>query len=114
MAGILFCPGDPDLREIKRKTHNLNVDYNATYEDEVEKRAQIIREIVGEIGDGGFMQGPIYFHYGKHTRMAKIYLPTSTLRYRTMPLSPLVTTAILVPTPPLSHRFTPCFRTNGI
>lgn len=58
MAGILFCPGDPDLREIKRRTHNLNVDYNATYEDEVEKRAQIIREIVGEIGDGGFMQGP--------------------------------------------------------
>lgn len=71
MAGILFCPGDPDLREIKRKTHNLNVDYNATYEDEVEKRAQIIREIVGEIGDGGFMQGPIYFHYGKHTRIGK-------------------------------------------
>lgn len=71
MAGILFCPGDPDLREIKRRTHNLNVDYNATYEDEVEKRAQIIREIVGEIGDGGFMQGPIYFHYGKHTRIGK-------------------------------------------
>ena len=71
LAGILFCPGDPELREIKRKTHNLNVDYNATYEDETEKRAQIIHEIVGEIGEGGFMQGPIYFHYGKHTRIGK-------------------------------------------
>lgn len=71
MAGILFCPGDPDLREIKRRTHNLNVDYNATYEDETEKRTQIIHEIVGEIGEGGFMQGPIYFHYGKHTKIGR-------------------------------------------
>lgn len=70
-AGILFCPGDCELREIKRKTHNLNLDYNATYEDETEKRAQILREIVGEMGEGGFMQGPIFFHYGKHTKIGK-------------------------------------------
>ena len=40
-AGVLFFPGDPELKEIKRRTHNLNLDYNATYEDEVEKRAAI-------------------------------------------------------------------------
>lgn len=70
-AGILFCPADPELKAIKLKTHNLNVDYNATYEDETEKRAEIIGKIVGEIGEGGFMQGPIYFHYGKHTKIGK-------------------------------------------
>lgn len=70
-AGILFCPGDPELRAIKLKTHNLNNDYNATYEDETEKRAAIIKEIVGEIGEGGFLQGPIHFHYGKHTKIGK-------------------------------------------
>lgn len=70
-AGILFCPADPELKAIKLKTHNLNVDYNATYEDETEKRAEIISKIVGEIGEGGFMQGPIYFHYGKHTKIGK-------------------------------------------
>ena len=47
-AGILFCPGDPELRAIKRKTHNLNVDYNSTHEDETEKRAAILKEIIGE------------------------------------------------------------------
>ncbi len=70
-AGILFCPADPELKAIKLRTHNLNLDYNATYEDETEKRGKIIREIVGEIGEGGFFQGPIFFHYGKHTRIGK-------------------------------------------
>ncbi len=70
-AGILFCPGDPELKAIKLKTHNLNVEYNATHEDEVEKRAEILAEIIGEFGENGFIQGPIYFHYGKHTKIGK-------------------------------------------
>ena len=70
-AGILFCPGDPELRAMKRKTHNLNVDYNKTHEDETEKRAGILSEIIGEFGEGSFIQGPIAFHYGKHTKIGK-------------------------------------------
>ena len=70
-AGILFCPGNPELKAIKRKTHNLNVDYNQTYEDEIEKRTAILSEIIGEMGENGFIQGPVTFHYGKHTRIGK-------------------------------------------
>ena len=70
-AGILFFPGDPELKAIKRRTHNLDVDYNQTYEDETEKRAKILSEILGEFGEGGFIQGPIAFHYGKHTKIGK-------------------------------------------
>ena len=66
-AGTMFAPGDPELRAIKLRTHNLNVDYNCTYEDETEKRAEILRQIVGKMGENCFMQGPIYFHYGTHT-----------------------------------------------
>lgn len=71
MAGILFCPGDPMLRAMKLKTHNLNVDYNGTHEDETETRAAILSEIIGEFGEDGFIQGPIAFHYGKHTKIGK-------------------------------------------
>ncbi len=70
-AGVLFCPGEPELVAIKRKTHNLNVDYNQTHEDEVEKRATILSEIIGEMGEGVRIQGPIAFHYGKHTKIGK-------------------------------------------
>ncbi len=70
-VGILFNPGDPALKTIKLKTHNLNVDYNNTHEDETEKRTAILSEIIGEFGEGGFIQGPIAFHYGKHTKIGK-------------------------------------------
>ncbi|MDE6838501.1 MAG: sugar O-acetyltransferase [Acutalibacter sp.] len=70
-AGVLFCPGDPELVAIKLKTHNLDVDYNQTHEDEMEKRAAILHEIIGEFGENGRIQGPIAFHYGKHTKIGK-------------------------------------------
>ena len=70
-AGILFSPADPELVAIKLRTHNLNVDYNRTYEDETEKRQAILNEILGEAGEGLFIQGPITFHYGKHTKIGK-------------------------------------------
>ena len=70
-AGILFSPADPALKAIKLKTHKLNIDYNNTYEDETQKRTAILAEIIGELGEGSFLQGPITFHYGKHTKIGK-------------------------------------------
>ena len=67
--GILFSPADPALKAIKLRTHKLNQDYNRLYEDETEERNRILREILGEIGEGTFLQGPITFHYGKHTKI---------------------------------------------
>lgn len=68
-AGVLFCPADPALKAIKLRTHNLNVAYNITREDETERRAAILAQILGSFGEGGFIQGPIAFHYGKHTHI---------------------------------------------
>jgi maltose O-acetyltransferase len=70
-AGILFCPADPELKAMKLRTHKLNQDYNRLYEDETEKRTEIIKSILGEIGEGTFFQGPITFHYGVHTTVGK-------------------------------------------
>lgn len=70
-AGILFCPADPKLKAIKLKTHNLNLEYNKTREDESEKRAEILSQMLGAFGEGGFIQGPIAFHYGIHTKIGK-------------------------------------------
>lgn len=68
-SGILFCPSDPELVAIKLRTHNLNVDYNQTHEDETEKRRAILSEMIGEMGENVFLQGPITFHYGTHTKI---------------------------------------------
>lgn len=78
-AGVLFAPGDPELVAIKLKTHNLNVDYNMTHEDEYEKRAAILQEIIGEFGENGRIQGPIAFHYGQHTKIGKNFFANFNL-----------------------------------
>ncbi len=68
-AGVLFCPGDPSLKAIKLRTHKLNQDFNRLYEDDAEQRAGILKQIVGEVGEGAFLHGPVYFHYGRHTKI---------------------------------------------
>lgn len=45
--------------------------YNQTFEDDVETRAALLRQIVGAMGEDGFIQGPVQFHYGTHTTIGK-------------------------------------------
>ena len=37
-AGQLFCPGHPELKALKLRSHNLCALYNRLYEDEEESR----------------------------------------------------------------------------
>lgn len=69
--GILFAPGNSELRAIKLKAHNLSQQYSQTFENEVEKRAEILLQLVGKLGKGSFIQGPIFFHYGCHTEIGE-------------------------------------------
>lgn len=66
-AGVLYLPGDPELKALKLKAHNLNIDFNRLHEDCTEERNAILKELVGSIGEGSFLQGPVTFHYGCHT-----------------------------------------------
>ncbi len=70
-AGRLFDPADPELKEIKRKAHHLSMDFNRLYEEETEQRAAILSELLGALGEGSFLQGPITFHYGIHTKIGR-------------------------------------------
>jgi len=69
LRGILFCPGDPELRAIKLRAHNLSSLYSRTLEGETEERERLLRQILGRMGRNCFMQGPIFFHYGVHTEI---------------------------------------------
>ncbi len=69
--GILFRPGDPELKAMKLRSHKLSAEYSRTNEDDVELRARLLELILLEFGEGSFIQGPVFFHYGKHTRIGK-------------------------------------------
>ena len=66
-AGMLFFPGDPELKAKKLKAHNLNIDYNRLHEDDTAAREKILTELLGGLGKNHFLQGPVTFHYGCHT-----------------------------------------------
>ena len=69
--GLLFCPGDPELKRIKLRTHDLNLEYNKLPQEAAEAREEILRSMLGQIGENTFLQGPIWFHYGTHTKIGK-------------------------------------------
>lgn len=68
LAGKLFDAHSPELIQKKHRTHILCQKYNLTAEDDP-GRQTLIREIVGEVGEGTFFQGPIQFNYGCNFRV---------------------------------------------
>jgi len=67
LAGKLFDPRDGELTEIKRKAHELSLDYSVLYESNSLSREKILRELLGACGEAVRIQGPIFFNYGCHT-----------------------------------------------
>ncbi len=70
-AGQFYNPGHPDLVATKLRCHNLCTEYNRTFEDEYEKRAELLPQIFGELGENSRVQGPLTVHYGTHTKIGK-------------------------------------------
>ena len=66
-AGIIYDPSDNELEKLRTTAHNLSKDYNDTYEDEEEKREQILDKLIPNRKSGVYLQGPIQFDYGVNT-----------------------------------------------
>ncbi|MCF0134946.1 MAG: sugar O-acetyltransferase [Lachnospiraceae bacterium] len=70
-AGQLFSPGHPELVAKKARCHDLYRAYNRLDDWQVQGRKEILQQLLGGIGEGSGLQGPIYFHYGCHTTIGK-------------------------------------------
>ena len=68
-AGVLFCPGEPELVAKKLKAHRLSQEYSDLLEEDTAERERILHDLLAIVGEGTFMLGPIRFHYGCHTRV---------------------------------------------
>ena len=77
--GILFFPGDPELRAVKLRAHNLSSLYSRTLEDETERREDLLGQLLGRRGKGCFIQGPVFFHYGVHTEVGDSFFANYNL-----------------------------------
>lgn len=68
--GLLYDAGDTQLKDLRAKAHRLCKDYNDTYEDETEKREQILAELLPK-HEQLYLQGPIQFDYGYLTEFGE-------------------------------------------
>lgn len=66
-SGRLFSPEEPELVAKKRKAHRLSQEFNRLFEEDGEARQHLLYELLGAVGEGTSMLGPIRFHYGCHT-----------------------------------------------
>lgn len=79
LAGKIYDPNDGELAAIRRNAHNLSKRYNDTFEDETEKRAEILNELLPDKGEGTYLQGPVYFDYGVFTKVGKNFFANFNL-----------------------------------
>lgn len=62
--GKLYDAGDPSLSKARDKAHSLAFRYNQLDELHKEERAEILKELLPNLGEDSFLTGPIYFDYG--------------------------------------------------
>lgn len=71
LAGMLYDPSDPELVQLLVKARKLSRRYNLVDEDEVEKKEEILRELMPATENLPALQAPVYFDYGCNTTCGK-------------------------------------------
>ena len=69
LAGQLYDPADEELIALREKAHALSKQYNDTLETQEEEREAIMKELVPDLGEDAYLQGPVQFDYGCFTRI---------------------------------------------
>ena len=66
LSGLLFDAHSDELINIKHKSHILCQEYNSLPEGS-QRRAEIIKELIGRTGENVYFQGPVQFNHGCNT-----------------------------------------------
>ena len=66
LAGELYLADDPDLAADNARAQELLERYNATRHAEQDVRDRLLRELLGEVGEGVVVKPPLRCDYGSH------------------------------------------------
>ena len=70
LAGELYrYEGDAELFALGQRCRRLTRAYNATHEDEEERRGELLAELFGAVGEGALIEPPLHCDYGAFTRV---------------------------------------------
>jgi len=72
LSGELYLPNDDSIMAEQLDCLDRLYDFNATRPHELERRAELLREMFGEIGEGCYVEPPLHANWGgKHCRFGK-------------------------------------------
>lgn len=66
LAGLEFLRGDSDLRAGRERAERLCFEFNHTNPDDVARKDEIIRSLIGEIKGSYFFKAPLIVEYGDY------------------------------------------------
>lgn len=70
-GGEMFWNSDPEIGAAKRRARSLADRFNATTEDEPEKRLALLKELFGDCDDDIFIKPPFHCDYGFNIHVGK-------------------------------------------
>lgn len=69
LAGELYIADDPELARLNRRKRRLMQAINTLPYDADEERKALFRQLLGQVGEGFWIEPPFYCDYGCHTRI---------------------------------------------
>jgi len=69
LSGQPYRPGDPELQAAMAAAKHWMVRYNAALAESPTVRRELLRERLGEVGDGAVIRPPFHCDYGSHIRL---------------------------------------------
>ncbi|MCS4236510.1 sugar O-acetyltransferase [Stenotrophomonas sp. BIGb0135] len=69
LSGQPYRPGDPELQAAMAAAKHWMVRYNAALAESPSGRRELLRERLGEVGDGAVIRPPFHCDYGSHIRL---------------------------------------------
>lgn len=79
LSGELYDTTDAELERERLKIRELVYDYNLTRESEKEKRAALLRKMLGTQGKNATICPPVYFDYGCNTTVGDNFFSNFSL-----------------------------------
>lgn len=71
LAGLKFIRGDKDLKKQRDTAELLCFEYNTTSPTDMDKREEILSQLIGNKGEGCYIKSPFICEYGSYITVGK-------------------------------------------
>ncbi len=71
LQGMIYDSTDPELVALRKKAHRLSLAFNQLDDDQIEEKKRILKELIPNLGEHVFLQGPIQLDYGCFTSIGE-------------------------------------------